>query len=691
MISLETPVQYLKGIGPVLGARLVKLGIATVYDFLYFFPRTYEDRTKIPPILAIVPNEVQLVTGKIVKIHEDTSRQRMSILTIDIADDEARISALFFNQGFLLKTLKIGDRILVRGKVEYNTWTKHHQITVSEHELIRNPEEAKTVLGKIVPVYPLVHGLTNLKMRQQTRLLLEQCARLLTDPLTAQLRSEFNLIELARAIQAMHYPDTQTQLEAARYRLAFDEFFYLQLALIRRKEVTNQFTTAPILSTNGPLINAHVNRLPYTLTKAQQTAIADIARDVQSGRAMNRLIQGDVGSGKTDVAVMALLFALQSGFKGAIMAPTEVLAQQHYLKFKQYFESLQATVVLIRGKMKAAERRNTLALLNSEAPLIIVGTHALIEDAVTIEKLGLVVVDEQHRFGVVQRLRLKEKAVHAHSLFLTATPIPRSLMLTCFGDLDKTIIDELPPGRVPPKTVFFKPDKLPDIYGYARRQIQAGHQVYVVYPLVEESEKLDLKAAAEGWEDLKRTVFPDYSVALLHGRMRPDEKQQIMDEFKAGKSQILVSTTVIEVGIDVPNATMMIIHHAERFGLSQLHQLRGRIGRGQATSFCFLVAEPKTKTAQQRLKAMLDTHDGFKIAEHDLQIRGPGDVMGTRQSGLPEFNVADLIRDEKILLTARLAAYAIIKADPNLTAPDHCAIQHALLIRSPFSFHSQLN
>jgi ATP-dependent DNA helicase RecG len=474
---------------------------------------------------------------------------------------------------------------------------------------------------------------------------------------------------LALALKKIHFPKTEEDIAQARRRLVFDEFFFFQLSLANRYMTRKITENADPLHTTGELITRYRNTLPYTLTNAQERAIQDIANDVTKPIAMNRLIQGDVGAGKTDVAVMSLLFAINSRKKAIIMAPTEILAVQHYLKFKSYLDPLNIPIYILKGGMKKKEKQETLDKLSEETPCIIVGTHALIETNVTIPNLGLAIIDEQHRFGVIQRLKLK-KSQSPHCLFMTATPIPRTLLITSFGDLDKSIIDQMPPGRTPPKTYFFKEKSLPTLYTYFDDEIKKGFQVYVVFPLVEESEKIDLKSAIEGWEQLK-SHFPNYEIGLVHGRMTPQEKSDIMKKFKEKTYQILVATTVIEVGIDVPNATIMMIHHAERFGLSQLHQLRGRIGRGAAESRCFLIGEPKTQNAKQRIKAMLDTTDGFKIAEYDLEIRGPGDMLGTRQSGLPEFNLGHLIRDEAILQQARKTAFAILESDPELTSPEH--------------------
>ena len=425
------------------------------------------------------------------------------------------------------------------------------------------------------------------------------------------------------------------------------------------------------LSISGPILTAYLNSLSYTYTDAQARCIDEIKQDLQKEKPMNRILQGDVGAGKTEVAINTLLCAIESGKKGAIMAPTQILAEQHFYKFQRYLAPLEIPILLVKGKMRKKEKEIVLAKLKEDCPLIVVGTHALIEDDIVINGLSVAVIDEQHRFGVMQRMKLYSKGIAPHCLYMTATPIPRSFMLTCFGDLDKSIMDMLPSGRIPPKTYFAKPVHINKVFNETRKELEKGHQVFIVYPLVEESEKLDLQSAIEAQEHIQQDIYPDYVVGLLHGRMSSQEKTDIMDQFKENKIHVLVSTTVIEVGIDIPNATTMIIQHAERFGLSQLHQLRGRIGRSTLESRCYLIAEPKTDTGKKRIQAMVETTDGFKIAEYDLMIRGPGDMLGTRQAGLPDFKCADLIKDEAILLKARKVAFTLLKDDPKLSAREH--------------------
>ena len=656
--------------------RLEKLGLFTPKDILYYAPKSYEDRRHLPKIYQLKTGETQTILGAITHLSETTPRPKISILKAVIKDDTGTCVAIWFNQAYLKKIMKIGTKVLIKGKCDINSYSAEKEITVISTDFILSAQDTLKNLNCIVPNYLLTQGLYPGQYRNLVQSTLDKYLPSLIDPLPTSLRQTYDLIPLRTALTHIHFPKTEQDLNLARKRLVFDEFFFFQLTLA--SHYTNRKTqeiSIP-LTTKSELIDHYKTQIPYALTNAQQQAIQDVENDVAQPIAMNRLLQGDVGSGKTDVAVMALLFAINSQKKGVIMAPTEILAVQHYLKFKAYFDPHNIPVYLLKGGLKKKEKETLLNLFKQDEPCIIVGTHALIQDPVEIPNLGLAVIDEQHRFGVMQRLALKQKGIMPHCLFMTATPIPRTLLITSFGDLDKSIIHEMPPGRTPPKTYFFKDSSLASVYGFCRDELSKGHQIYIVFPLVEESEKLDLKSAMEGWDDLQKNVFPDYSVGLIHGRLTPQEKSEIMTKFKKKDCMILVATTVIEVGIDVPNATIMIIHHAERFGLSQLHQLRGRIGRGVGESRCFLIGDPKTTNAKQRVKAMLDTANGFKIAEYDLEIRGPGDMLGTRQSGLPDFNLAHLIRDEAILIQARKAAIELVEADPELKHPDHQAIKH---------------
>lgn len=691
MVEESLQLQYIKGVGPKTAQLFSKLGVHTVTDFLYFFPRAHEDRRNLPLINQLKFNELSMIIATVRHIGQVEQKNRISVFKCLVSDASAQLVAIWFNQPYLAKVLTPGVQLLLKGKMERNEYTQEIQFIVSDTEVFQDKADEKMHTGHIVPVYSLVNGLYQYKVRKIARTILTDHMPTVTDPIPKSIRETLSLAPLQDAIRQLHFPADSNTLAQARYRIVFDEFFYYQLALARRRKEIKERPQALKLITDGDLTAKYLQQLPYTLTAAQQNAIEDIKQDVTSGLSMNRLIQGDVGCGKTDVAVMALLFAVQSGKKGVLMAPTQILAEQHYYKLQRYMKSLQVPVILLKGKMTKKEKRLALAALTEQSPSVVVGTHALVQEAVDIPNVGLVIVDEQHRFGVMQRMILRQKGANPHCLFMTATPIPRSLMLTSFGDLDKTIIREMPPGRIPPKTYFFRENNMAKVYEFCRRELEKNRQIYIVYPLVEESEKLDLKSAVEGWEHIKNNIFPAHNVGLLHGRMSAAEKADIMDRFKTNNIRILVATTVIEVGIDVPNASLMIIRHAERFGLSQLHQLRGRIGRGGTESFCFLIADPKNPNAERRIKAMLDSSDGFQLAEEDLRIRGPGDILGTRQAGLPEFNMADLIKDEKILLTAKKAAQAVVREDPVGTKPEYRLLYRNLSKRHDLLKEKRLN
>jgi ATP-dependent DNA helicase RecG len=488
----------------------------------------------------------------------------------------------------------------------------------------------------------------------------------LQETLPGGLREQYNLVPIQTAIANIHFPTDQADLAASRRRLVFDEFFYLQLGLLNRRHNQQANKTTVMLEPTGKLLTQFATILPFTLTGAQQRVVNDILADLQKDVPMNRLVQGDVGSGKTVVAVIGLLAAIQAGYQGALMAPTEVLAEQHYRKLVHWFNQMHLPVELLTGSTRTAKRREIHAQLRSGELPLLVGTHALIEDVVQFDRLGLIVIDEQHRFGVHQRARLQQKGDNPHVLTMTATPIPRTLALTMHGDLDVSQIDELPPGRKPITTTVVSARDREKTYDLFRREVAGGRQVYVVLPLVDESEKLDLKSAIVAHDDLQNNVFPDFQVGLLHGKMSSADKDKAITAFRDNQTQILVSTTVVEVGVDVPNASVMMIEHAERFGLSQLHQLRGRVGRGAAQSFCLLMSTSKSETSQQRLKVLEKSQDGFFISEMDLRFRGPGEVLGQRQSGLPDFALASLVEDQDVLELARDAAEKAMGKDPTL-------------------------
>ncbi len=674
-MALSTPIQYLKGVGPKLALSLNRLGITSLEDCLWVIPREYDDRRQLLSLSQIRIGEHNAIEGRIETLSEKKTKTNARLIQASIRDTTGQITAIWFNQPYLLKILKPGQLVFLKGKVDRTSFDPYPTMMVSDMELI-DPEKRTDHVGAIFPIYALTEGVYQSKMRQIMREALQRTEQI-QDFLPVHIRSEFKLMSKEKALKTLHYPPHWEALDAAKESLSFEELIIYQLRLGQKRHVIKKQSKTEALTINGPLVQAYKNRIPYTLTGAQTKAVQEIQADLSTTEPMNRLLQGDVGSGKTDVAIMTLLAALDSGKTGALMAPTEILAAQLYYKLSKIVGPLGIEINLLKGKMKLSERRRVLSVLETQPVQLIVGTHALIEEAVQIPHLGVAVIDEQHRFGVVQRLKLVQKGITPHCLYMTATPIPRTFTLTCFGDLDHTTMTELPKGRVPPTTLFVKPPSLEKVLQACEEQLKKGHQLYVVYPLVEESEKLDLKSAVEGWEQLKQR-YPRYQVGLIHGKMTPEEKAIAMDAFKENQTQILVATTVIEVGIDVPNATMIIINHAERFGLSQLHQLRGRVGRGGNASWCYLVGNPKTESGKKRINAMKSTTDGFKLAEYDMLIRGPGDMLGTKQAGLPDFKVADLIRDEALLKMARKKALDILKEDPFLTRMENKGLHQAV-------------
>jgi ATP-dependent DNA helicase RecG len=675
--DLEQSVTYLKGIGPKNGERLAKLGLWTVQDVLYYYPRDHIDYAKQVKIADLEPGETVTVVGTVRRSNCFTSPRnaKLTIFELMLDDGSGRLKLSRFYAGSRYSNVSWQQRqkrefptgavVAASGLVKESKFG----LTLEDPDLevLEGSSDAieSLTIGRLVPVYPLTEGVSADLIRRAVVAALPAVAEL-RDPLPVDLRQQYGLAGVGDAIAQIHFPDDAEKLAAARRRLVFDEFFYLQLGLLRRRLEQQQQQTTVTLAPTGELIDAFYEVIPFALTGAQQRVVNDILADLQRTIPMNRLVQGDVGSGKTVVAVIAILAAIQAGYQGALMAPTEVLAEQHYRKLVSWFNQLHLPVELLTGSTKAAKRRSIFSELSTGQLPVLVGTHALIEDPVQFQNLGLVVIDEQHRFGVQQRARLQQKGPNPHVLTLTATPIPRTLALTMHGDLDVSQIDELPPGRKAIQTTLLTGRDRTHAYDLVRREVAQGRQVYVVLPLVEESEKLDLKSAVEEHQRLAEVIFPEFKVGLLHGRMSSAEKDQAITEFRDGKTHILVSTTVVEVGVDVPNASVMLIEHAERFGLSQLHQLRGRVGRGAAQSYCLLMSASRSEVSLQRLKVLEQSQDGFFIAEMDLRFRGPGEVLGTRQSGLPDFALASLVEDQEVLEQARTAAEALLKEDKSL-------------------------
>jgi ATP-dependent DNA helicase RecG len=662
------------------------VGIETVEDLLYRFPIRYEDRGHFQTINTLKPGVAASVSGEVLSCGiRPTRRPRFRIFEMLLRDPTGSLRAIWFNQPFLNDVFHPHQRVILYGKLEL---TSHGlQMQSPQYEILpdeemgqetpdQEPDAPHTLhTGRTVPIYEKTGQLTAKVQRALVHQALEQLPAQLTDPIPSSIRQRLELVDRRTGIEGVHFPPPDVHIaelnafrSPAHRRLIFEEFFLFQLGIVlRKRRAEGERKGRPVVVTDA--VREAVRKvLPFRLTGDQKTVIREIVTDMQRPQPMNRLLQGDVGSGKTIVALMASLVAMENRLQVAFMAPTEILAEQHYFNIRRLLEHSRFRITLLTGATPAKKRRELLAELSGGSIQMVIGTHALVQEDVAFRELGLVVIDEQHRFGVLQRATLRSKGLHPDVLVMTATPIPRTLALTTYGDLDVSVMREMPPGRQPISTTARPDSRREEVYDFIRQEIAEGRQAYVIYPLVEESEKVDLKAATEMADHLSQDVFPDLRVALLHGRMKQDAKDRVMGAFARREFDILVSTTVIEVGIDVPNATVMLIEHAERFGLSQLHQLRGRVGRGAHKSYCILLFQyPLTDQGRERLKAVTSTTDGFEIAERDLQLRGPGDFFGTRQSGLPTLRVGDLVRDHALMEEARREAVAALD-DPSQSA-----------------------
>jgi ATP-dependent DNA helicase RecG len=679
--DLASPVQYLKGVGPQRARLLTRLGINTIRDALFHLPSRYEDRSSLIKIAELAHHQLDTgsntISGKVVSseiITPNPRRPRLRLFELVIADSSGALKAKWFNQAYLKKLFKPGQEVVLYGIVKRNYWGSAFEMTNPEYEIIDDgdddpvPSPGEQIhTGRIVPVYRLTEGLSQKQLRNIMYAIVNSAVQSVQDTIPQEIITRHNLPGLRESLVNIHFPEATVSIgmlnsgtSPYHQRLSFDELFTFQagLAIIKKGELLEKGIA---FLPDGRLAGCLRGALPFTLTRAQERVLGDILNDMKSHFPMNRLIQGDVGSGKTIVALFAMLAAVESGYQAALMAPTEILAEQHYLNIHTLVENLGLKIQLLTGSKKNKNIEN----ISSGDANIVIGTHALIQEGVSFKNLGLIVIDEQHRFGVMQRATLKKKGTDPDTLIMTATPIPRTLALTLYGDLDYSIIDELPPNRSPVITRLLSEKQKEYIYQLIEEQVKKGRQAYIVYPVIEESDKTNLKAAITGMEALG-VKFPEFKIGLLHGRMKPAEREEVMREFKNGALQILVSTTVIEVGVDVPNATLMVIIHAERFGLAQLHQLRGRVGRGSVQSHCILLHYGAAEDARRRLAVMVGTNDGFKIAEEDLAIRGPGEFFGTKQSGLPDLKVADIVRDARLLEAARKDAFGLIEKDPQL-------------------------
>ena len=688
---LSQSVQFLQGVGPRRAALLAKLSLYTVGDLLWFLPSRYEDRRNLTPLGMLQTGSRQTFCGRVTAFQlRHTSRGR-SFVSLRVEDSSAPLTCKWFqHRGLALKErFPIGTRVVGAGLVAFSPYEGHREVIHPDLEVLEADDTELIHFGRLVPIYPLTAGLTQKGMRSLMHHTVEHFAPMVPETLPESVRNTHQLPLLGRAIQEVHFPSVDAdpgklneQQTDCHARLAFEEFFLLELGLAIRHREARIVQREKHYDRPNHLGEALLNHLTFQLTDAQQRVLDEILTDMRRPFAMNRLVQGDVGSGKTIVALLAMLMAVSNGLQAALMAPTELLAEQHAATLRALLRHLDLEVALLTGAVKGRNRQRLLQRVANGEISVLVGTHAILYENVQFQGLGMIVVDEQHRFGVMQRAGLRQKGLQPDVLVMTATPIPRTLAMTLYGDLDLSVLDELPPGRLPVKTVLLTEKRRNQAYDVVRSEVAKGHQAYVVYPLVEESENLDLGAATAMAEHLRHEVFPEYEVGLLHGRLAAEERDAIMGAFVEGRLKILVSTTVIEVGVDVANATVMVIENAERFGLAQLHQLRGRVGRGSAPATCLLLAGKRlSREGRHRLQVIQESTDGFYVAEQDLEIRGPGELLGTKQSGLPELRVGNILRHAVLLEQARQAAFTLLEADPSLYRQEHRVLLQAVQAR----------
>ena len=664
-INFSTSLQYIKNVGPTRAKVLSEIGLECSEDLLYYFPRRHLDRTTVTAISLLKKDMVTTIVGKVETCGERKTRKGKLFQAV-LSDGTGFLTLLWFNGvPYIKKSIKIGDQFAVHGKIEFYNGL---QIVHPEYDKL-NIDDDPLNTGSVIPLYPLTQelqkaGIENRFFRKIIRRMLKEINNI-PDFFPPKFLQKHKLVSRYEALHWIHFADKEKDVKRAIYRLKFDEHFFLQLLMALKKESNCRVGTKPLDKT-GPHVKLIYDQLNFELTDAQNRVLKEIRTDLGKPITMNRLLQGDVGSGKTIVAVLAAAIAIGNNVQIAVMAPTEILVRQHYESFKKFSEIGKITCAILVGNTKEGERKKVIDALKTGRIDLIVGTHALIQKDIEFKNLGLVIVDEQHRFGVVQRGDLVEKGLNPHFLAMTATPIPRTLAITYHGDMDLSIIDELPKHRKPVITKKIGPERLKNVYNFMKNEVSKGRQCMIVYPLVEETEKSDLAAAVEAYETLSRTAFTNVNVGLIHGRMKKEEKDNIMNEFSDNRIQILVSTTVIEVGIDVPNATVMLVEHADRFGLIQLHQLRGRVGRGSEKSYCIFVQRDITENSRKRLDIMERTNDGFVISDEDLKLRGPGEFFGIRQSGFFKYKIADLVMDGPIIKSARKAAFNMVAKDPHL-------------------------
>ena len=673
-VDLSTPVTYLKGVGPQRAAHLEAKRLHTAADLLSYAPFRYEDRSNVKPISELAPGEMATVLAEVRSVHLPRLRQhRLNLFEAFFTDSSgARLMGKWFNAAYLKNVLEPGVRVALYGKVEFDTYSRELAMMHPEHEILRGDDEDgddSLHTGRIVPVYEAAGKVNTRALRTILRRLLDRVDSL-DDAMPPHILRQLKLPGIVEALRELHFPSPGTDLRLlnafrtqAQFRMIFEEFFWLETGMaLKRKQA--QIEIGISFQLTGRVREQILKMLPFKPTSAQKRVLKEIAMDMASASPMSRLLQGDVGSGKTIVAAQAAVIAVENGYQAALLAPTEILAAQHHANLSRILAPLNYPIAPLFGSMSKKEKEVAKRALATGLAKVAVGTHALLEGDVEFDKLGLAIIDEQHRFGVMQRKALQQKGVTPDVLVMTATPIPRTLALTIYGDLDVSVIDELPPGRKAIKTFHKTKVELELVYSFVLREVRAGRQAYFVYPAIEESESLAVKAAQNAFEELSKHVFPDLKVGLLHGKMKSAEKDAVMDGFKRGEVQILVSTTVIEVGVDVPNATVMVVENAERFGLAQIHQLRGRVGRGADQSYCVLVTDKLNDNGRERIRTLVDSTDGFHISEMDLRLRGPGEFLGTKQSGLPAFRIGNILRDQEILELARREAAAFVESPP---------------------------
>ena len=673
-LRLDSPVQYIKGIGPKRSFYFKKIGVETVKDLIYLVPRRYVDYSTIMKIHDLRINDEATVMGRVDLVEARRTRNRANLITVSLRDESGSVVLKWFNRPDIKGKFRIGDRLLVSGKV---TFYRGQQFVNPLYELIGEEETEQRIQGSVIPVYPLTEGLSLWDIRRAVRIALDECLDEVCETLPESIISRNRLSPLKKALHKLHLPTAIDEAQAARNRLVYDEFFFFELTLAqRRNKLTNRQGIS--FQEKGNLTQRFLEKLPFTFTRGQKDALQEILADMKRSQPMNRLLQGDVGSGKTVVALYAILVAIENGYQAVLMAPTEILAEQHYIVLDAMLADVGVKPYLLTGSIKGSERDVVVEKASSGAAKLILGTHALIEKDLGFMNLGLAVVDEQHRFGVMQRAALVNKGINPDFLVLSATPIPRTLALTLYGDLDISIITEKPPKRGEIVTKIVKEKDKKTAFTFMREILAEGRQAFVICPIIEKSEKMELRSVQEVTEEIV-AAFPHFSVGVIHGRLNTKDRIGIMHEYRLGRINILVATTVVEVGVDIPNATLMLIEHPERFGLAQLHQLRGRIGRGAERSYCFLVlsryVQPET---YERIRFFEQNNDGFALAQKDVRLRGPGEILGKRQHGLPDIRIGDFQYDQKLLYQARDDAFELVKDDPNIDRQENYPVRKNL-------------